>query len=67
MASGGGRQSKRVRSILAIDVTPGASSRILKRLDIVGAPQQPVHQELPPIAKNSSGRDNAVMRMAISR
>jgi hypothetical protein len=56
----GGRQSKRVRSIPPIEVTHGASSRMLKRLDIAGAPQQPEHQELLPIAENSSGCDNAV-------
>ncbi|PUZ44817.1 hypothetical protein GQ55_8G157000 [Panicum hallii var. hallii] len=52
------KRRKWVRSILPTDVTPGASSMILKRLRIAGAPQQPVHQELPPIAENSSGGDN---------
>jgi hypothetical protein len=56
----GGRQSKRVRSIPPTDVTLGASSRILKRLHIVGAPQRRVHQELPTIVENSSGGDNVV-------
>jgi hypothetical protein len=56
----GGRQSKRVRSIPPTDVTHGASSRILKRLDIARAPQQPVHQGLAPIAENNSGGDNDV-------
>jgi hypothetical protein len=56
----GGRQSKRVRSIPPTDVTLRASSRILKRLGIAGARKQPVHQESPAIAENSSGGDNVV-------
>uniref|UniRef100_K4A0Y5 Uncharacterized protein n=2 Tax=Setaria italica TaxID=4555 RepID=K4A0Y5_SETIT len=56
----GGRHSKRVRSIPPTEVTPGASVRLLKRLQTSGPHEKPVQKELPPVAENTSGDDNVV-------
>ena len=58
----GGRQSKRVRSIPLTEAVPIGSSRILKRLQTTRAHEQPIHEEISPIAGNSRGGDNAVQK-----
>ncbi|RCV37940.1 hypothetical protein SETIT_8G103400v2 [Setaria italica] len=58
----GGRHSKRVRSIPPTEVTPGASTRLPKRLQTSAPCEKPVQEELPQVAEYTSGDDNVVQQ-----